>query len=183
MEIRSGGELRAESEGKLVGYAAVFDKRSVNLGGFVEVIQPGAFSGSISDDIRALVDHEGIAIARTANGTLSIAEDDTGLRVEIDPADTTAGRDIRESVSRGDVDQMSFGFSVRSGGDDWDEDDDGMLVRTLTDVRLFEVSIVTFPAYPDTSIASRSMAQWKTCKATPVAARLRMKDGFRRRNL
>lgn len=166
MEIRNhhlAAELRADGDnGKLVGYAAVFNTRSENLGGFVEVIQPGAFAGSLDgDDIRALIDHEGIAIARTKNGTLALREDNKGLLVEIDLPDTTDGRDIRESVRRGDVDQMSFGFFVREGGQVFTEDEDGTVVRTLTDVRLLETSIVTFPAYPDTSVATRSVQEWR----------------------
>lgn len=159
----SSSELRADTDGgKLVGYAAVFNKRSLNLGGFVEVLERGAFAKSLADgsDIRALIDHRGIAIARTSNNTLRLREDDIGLRIEIDPPDTTAGRDIRKSVERGDVDQMSFGFTIREGGEEWAEDDDGVLIRTVSDVSLLEASIVTFPAYPDTSVAKRSVQAW-----------------------
>ena len=185
MELRRAvvNELRAESDGKLVGYAAVFGKRSVDLGGFVEVIQKGAFAKSMGDDIRALIDHEGIAIARTENGTLSLKEDNTGLRVEIDPADTTAGNDIRKSVERGDVDQMSFGFRVREGGQIFSEDEDGMILRTLTDVILREVSIVTFPAYPDTSVAKRSVQAWQDEANQTSLAELVESEGQRQRNL
>lgn len=167
METRSHlSEIRAKGDDKkkkLVGYAAVFDRRSLDLGGFVEVIERGAFAESLNDgvDVRALIDHRGIAIARTGNGTLTLEEDDIGLRVEIDTPDTTAGNDIYTSVQRGDVDQMSFGFTVRNGGDTWEEDDEGMLVRTLTGVNLLETSIVTFPAYPDTTIANRSVQQYR----------------------
>lgn len=165
-------ELRASDDGKLTGYAAVYNKRSENLGGFVEVIQPGAFDGSLSDDIRALVEHGGTAIARTSNGTLELGSDNKGLRVSIDPPDTTAGRDIRESVRRGDVDAMSFGFSVREGGQVFSEDDDGLIVRTLTDIRLFEVSIVTFPAYTDTTIATRSVRSWQDAHGSTSLAEM-----------
>lgn len=156
-------ELRASGEGKLAGYAAVFNKRSVNLGGFVEVISPGAFRSSLErdQDIRALINHDGVPIARRKNGTLSLVEDDTGLRVEIDLPDTTAGHDLRKSVERGDIDQMSFGFNVR---DDAVDEEDGLLIRILRDVDLREVSIVTFPAYPDTSIAKRSVQDFLESK-------------------
>lgn len=185
MEIRAGAELRAAPDGnRLVGHAAVFNKRSVDLGGFVEVIQPGAFSKSLDDDIRALVDHQGIAIARSKNGTLTLREDKVGLSVEIDLPDTNAGRDIRASVERGDVDQMSFGFSVREGGQVFTEDDDGLMVRTLTDVRLFEVSVVTFPAYPDTDVAARAVRAWQESRRrSMIPLRLRMKQGLRARGL
>ncbi len=183
MEIRAGAELSASDTGKLIGHAAVFNKRSVDLGGFVEIIQPGAFRSSLDQDIRALIDHGGIAIARTSNGTLSVSEDDLGLWVEIDLPDTNAGRDIRESVRRGDVDQMSFGFTVREGGQIFSEDEDGMILRTLTDINLIEASIVTFPAYPDTDVAARSVRMWQAKQFSPIAHRVRMKDGLRRRGL
>lgn len=176
MEIRSGSELRAESSNKLVGYAAVFNKRSLDLGGFVEVIQPGAFKSSMGQDVRALIDHKGIAIARTSNSTLIISEDETGLRVEIDLPDTTAGRDIGESVRRGDVDQMSFGFRVREGGQIFTEGEDGEIIRTLTDINLLEASIVTFPAYPDTSVASRSVLAWQEERVLPIIHRAKLRN-------
>ncbi len=180
MEIRIGAELRAaDDDRRLVGHAAVFNSRSVDLGGFVEVIQPGAFATSLkSDDIRALIDHQGIAIARTGNGTLKLSEDKTGLLAEIDLPDTTAGRDIHASVKRGDVDGMSFGFSVRDGGQMFTEDESGMTIRTLTDIRLFEVSVVTFPAYPDTAVAARSVRDWRGTRNAHLLARSRMNTGL-----
>ena len=184
MEIRAGkSELRADGTGKLTGYAAVFNSRSENLGGFVEVIQPGAFTSSMDKDVRALIDHRGIAIARTKNRTLTISEDDRGLFFEIDLPDTTDGQNIRKSVERGDVDQMSFGFTVREGGQFFTEDEDGLIVRTLTDVNLDEISIVTFPAYPDTDVAARSVREWQGNKFSPIPTRLKMKDGLFRRGL
>lgn len=173
MEIRAGASLSAESTGKLVGYASVFNKRSLDLGGFVEIIQPGAFRSSMDQDIRALIDHSGIAIARTTNKTLALSEDREGLKVEIELPDTTAGNDIRESVRRGDVDQMSFGFRVREGGQIFSEDEDGTIIRTLTDIDLSEVSIVTFPAYPDTSVATRSVQAWRESRWSPNTVILR----------
>lgn len=184
MEIRAGAELRAEPESKkLIGHAAVFNKRSLDLGGFVEIIQPGAFKNSLNNDIRALIDHRGIAIARTGNGTLKVEEDEVGLRFEIDLPDTTAGLDIYKSIQRGDVDQMSFGFTVREGGQIFTEDEDGTIIRTLTDINVLEGSIVTFPAYPDTDVAARSVQAWLESKSSYVSNRLRMKDGLRRRRL
>lgn len=159
----TGLEVRAE-EGerpKLVGYAAVFSEQSEDLGGFREQIAPGAFASSLGDDIRALVNHDSSrVIGRTRSGTLALEEDERGLRAEITPPDTSYGRDLVESVSRGDVSQMSFGFRVRPGGQRFEERDDGMILRTLTDVQLFEVSPVTFPAYPQTDIAVRSLESW-----------------------
>ena len=139
------------------GYAAVFNKLSEDLGGFREKIAPGAFARSIKDgdDIRALVDHDSSRLlGRTKANTLTISEDKTGLRAAITPPDTQVGRDIITSIERGDVDGMSFGFITRS--DSWQmvEEEE---IRTLEDVKLLDVSPVTFPAYPDTSVAVRSL--------------------------
>lgn len=138
----------------VAGYAAVFGQPSVMLyNQFREQIERGAFAGSMKDDIRALWNHDdGIVIGRTKSGTLRLAEDAHGLRVEIDmPAER---RDLFESIQRGDVDQMSFGFDTLV--DAWDKDADGVILRTLRSVKLYEVSPVTFPAYPQTEIAQRS---------------------------
>lgn len=161
-----GIELRqspngSDSPGVLVGYAAVFNSLSQNLGGFVEIISPGAFGESIKTaDVRALDSHRDAAtsvIGRTSAGTLRLSEDSTGLRVEIDLPDTTAGRDLAVSVSRGDVDGMSFGFFLSGpDGDSWDLKAP-VAVRTLLSVILVEVSIVAWPAYADTSVAMRSL--------------------------
>lgn len=153
-------EMRAAEDGsnKLVGYAAVFNQRSQLLyGQFYEEIKRGAFTASMGRDIRALWNHNAdFPLGRTRNGTLSLAEDDYGLRVEITPPDTTWGRDAATSIQRGDVDQMSVGFDVPKGGDAWKELPDGKFLRTLTTINLSEVSPVVFPAYTGTEIALRS---------------------------
>ena len=160
-EIRTVKEIRVEGAAsgkpKISGYAAVFNSRSEDLGGFVEVIKPGAFARTLTDgaDVRALVGHDSNqVIGRNKAGTLDVFEDDHGLKVEIDPPDTTVGRDIVESVRRGDIDSMSFGFIVET--DSWNTED-GQEVRTLEDVELLEVSVVAWPAYQDTEVAVRSM--------------------------
>ncbi|TQE98661.1 MAG: HK97 family phage prohead protease [Spiribacter salinus] len=169
-----------ENESRLVGYAAVFNSMSENLGGFREQIAPGAFSRSLAqgEDIRALWNHNSdIVLGRTRSGTLSLVEDENGLRAEIEPPESAGN--LMESVRRGDVSQMSFGFMVRPNGDRIDEDEDGMILRTLTDVRLMEVSAVAFPAYPETSIDARTLEHWRELvrpKATPgQVARARMR--------
>lgn len=147
-------ELRAEGEGRTVaGYAAVFDAPSVLLyNSFKEKIDRGAFAGSLTEDVRALWNHnDDIVIGRTKAQTLRLAEDAHGLRVEIDLPQSRP--ELLESIRRGDVDQMSFAFEVQA--DEWGKGDDGVPLRTLQKVRLFEVSPVTFPAYPQTSIAMR----------------------------
>lgn len=153
-------EERADKTPVLVGYAAVFGKRSVDLGGFTEEVAPGAFANSIrSDDVVALVDHDPSRIlGRTSAKTLALSETDEGLRMEIDLPDTSVGRDIAVSVKRGDVRGASFGF--RTISDDW-KTLEGRAHRTLIEVQLRDVSPVTFPAYPDTSIAMRSLEQFK----------------------
>jgi HK97 family phage prohead protease len=135
------------------GYAAVFNRPSEDLGGFVELIQPGAFAETIKTaDIRALWQHDpAIVLGRTKNGTLRLEEDAVGLRIEIDAPDTQGGRDAVASIQRGDVDQMSFGFEVVREA--WEQG--APVKRTLVELKLFDVSPVTFPAYPQTSVAVR----------------------------
>jgi len=143
----------------LVGYAAVFNSESRDLGGFTEVVLPGAFTRSIEkgDDIKALFNHDyAHVIGRQKNNTLKMVEDEVGLRVEITPPNTTAGRDLLEQVRAGYIDSMSFGFTVNS--QEWDFSDNKR-VRKLKDVTLFEVSVVSEPAYQDTSLAVRSMEE------------------------
>lgn len=155
------GELRVQRrEGgatTIVGYAAVFDKLSVDLWGFRERVARGAFADSIAagDDVRALWNHDpNIVLGRTKSGTLRLEEDDTGLRVEIDPPDTQQARDLVAVIERGDVDQMSFAF--RTIEDKWQIDGEEQYVRTLLQVKLYDVSPATYPAYPDTSMGVRT---------------------------
>jgi HK97 family phage prohead protease len=145
---------------KLVGYPSVFNRMSEDLGGFYEIVAPGTFTETVQvDDIRALFNHEsGQVLGRNKAGTLRLREDSEGLLAEIDLPDTTAGRDTAISVERGDITGMSFGFSTLS--DEWKRED-GKRIRTLKKVRLFDVSPVTFPAYPDTKVAVRSMNHWE----------------------
>lgn len=151
-------EMRAAQEDgkpvKLNGYAAVFNSLSQVIYGFFEMIAPGAFAGTIDDDIRALWNHDtNYVLGRTKSGTLTLAEDDKGLRVSIEPPRSPVVDSFVASVQRGDVDQMSFGFSVLE--DTWDELEDGTIVRTLKKVKLYEVSPVAFPAYTATEVSVR----------------------------
>ncbi len=143
------------SAGSVSGIAAVFNKLSEDLGGFREKIQPGAFAKSIKDgDIRALFNHDpNLILGRTKSGTLSLKEIEAGLSVSIDMPDTSIANDLTVSMKRGDISQMSFGFTPVK--DKW-ETVDGKDVRTLLEVKLFDVSPVTFPAYPETSVQARS---------------------------
>lgn len=160
IEVRTYGEIRMDaSERKLRGYAIVFHKRSEDLGGFREVILPEAVDRTLSEalDVRALVDHDPAKIiGRTTAGTLRLRKDGRGFLAEITPPNTTAARDILESIDRGDVSGMSFAF--RTLEDDW-HIEDGLPIREVIDMRIREVSIVSFPAYPDTDVqvAKRSL--------------------------
>lgn len=151
------------------GYAAVFNKRSEVLYDFVEQIEAGFFAPALKQDIRALWNHNpDKPLGRTKNKTLTLAEDERGLSVRIVPPDTQWGRDAVTAIQRGDVTQMSFGFSVRKGGDAWVTEKNGLKVRTLKAggiERLYDVSPVTFPAYPQTSAQVRAMVESMTAEA------------------
>lgn len=152
-------EVRAGKTGKttLVGHAAVFNAISEDLGGFRETIRKGAFAGSLSRDVRALFNHDpNLVLGRSRSGTLRMEEDEVGLRVEVDLPNTSAARDLAELVARGDVDQMSFAF--RTLKDQWSTEG-GEPRRELLDVELYDVSLVTFPAYPQTDIKAREQAE------------------------
>lgn len=146
---------------RLTGYAAVFDSLSEDLGGFRERIAKGAFAAVLGDDVRSLWNHDpNFLLGRTASGTLRLAEDEVGLAIENDMPDTAFARDLGVLIDRGDVREMSFAFTV--GDDVWTAEGDEV-TRTITRIdRLYDVSPVTFPAYPDTSVAARAFADW--CK-------------------
>jgi len=153
-------ELRQGPTGdgmSFTGYAAVFNSDSEPLP-FIERIAPGAFKKSLKgrNTIKMYMNHDSsMLLASTRSKTLRLQEDSKGLLVEADLPDTSVGRDLSVLMKRGDVDSMSFGFSVASGGDSWS--DDGM-TRELRQVRLHEVSVVTgFPAYKATSASVRSL--------------------------
>lgn len=163
MERRVFGltELRAEGDGEgrtLKGYAAVFNQLSEPMWGMREKIRPGAFAKTLGEaDIRAVWNHNAdYVLGRTKTGSLTLREDERGLWVEIKPPGTTWANDFVESIRRGDVDQMSFGFeTVR---DFW-EGEEGQQIRTLVEVKLYEVSPVTFPAYPQTEVSLRALEE------------------------
>ena len=146
-------EVREDGTGMhLEGYAALFNSRSENLGGFTETIKPGAFRASLRsrNDIKLLWNHDsGAVLGSTRAGTLTLTEDDRGLRVSATLPNTSYGRDAAELVRRGDVSAFSFGFSMPArGGDEWNAEG---TERVLKSVRLHEVSLVAFPAYPETA--------------------------------
>lgn len=163
-------ELRVKTEDEkmvLTGYAAVFDSLSENLGGFREKIQPGAFKNAlVKSDVRALFNHDSnYVLGRTTSKTLRLKEDSFGLLMECDLPDTQFARDLMTSINRGDITQQSFGFTVKT--DQWEEDrDKEETTRTLVEIdQLFDVSPVTFPAYPDTTVAKRGLEQYQKTTA------------------
>jgi HK97 family phage prohead protease len=148
-------EAHPDDGRRFSGYAAVWDSPSLPLP-FTETITRGAFSRTLEANNRIHLLHAHnpeLILASTRGGTLRLQEDDRGLRVEADLADTTWGRDVAELVRRGDIGSMSIGFSVPHGGDAW-TDDGGE--RTLNEVRLHEVSTVGSPAYDSTTASVRS---------------------------
>jgi HK97 family phage prohead protease len=147
-------EVRAIGEGNsLVGYAAVFDSPSEPLP-WIEYVRKGAFAKTLKDgaDVRLLIDHEGVPLARSKSGTLTMEEDERGLKVQadLDPTNPDAAR-IISAMRRGDISQMSFAF--RTVKDSWSAD---RSTRELKEVQLFDVSVVTFPAYEATVAELRS---------------------------
>jgi len=143
----------------IAGYAAVFNKLSLDLGGFRERIRPGAFRKCLdgNPDVRALFNHDAnLVLGRTRAKTLRLREDGAGLFIRITPPDTNAGRDVVESVKRGDVSGMSFAFWTRE--DSWHVEG-GENVRDLIEVDIDggDVSPVTYPAYPDTEVGVRAL--------------------------
>jgi HK97 family phage prohead protease len=165
MVVTSGIQFRAAAAGSaspgiLEGYAAKFNVPSADLGGFIEVIKPGAFKRALklNQDVRALQDHDSSRVlGRTTSGTLSLIEDAVGLKFKCVLPNTSVGRDAFTLVSRRDVTGCSFAFRVANGGEKWTTSESGT-IRELTDVDLFDVSpVVTFPAYSDTNVSANSM--------------------------
>jgi HK97 family phage prohead protease len=164
VEKRTAGETLP----KITGYAAVFDSLSEDLGGFREKIAPGAFKKAIKrSDARALVNHDSnLLLGRQSSGTLRLKEDSTGLHMEIDPPDTSYARDLITLIERGDIREQSFGFTVKT--ETWEDIDKREPIRTLVEIdRLYDVSPVAYPAYPETSVALRSLEEAK--KTEPEA--------------
>jgi len=167
-------ELRAAEGDKpsriVRGYAAKFKTKSENLGSrsyeFFETIEPGAFDEVLKNDVRALFNHDAnqiLARSKGGDGTLKLGVDSTGLWYEFEAPDTRAGNDLLVSLRRGDVDQSSFAFTVAKDGQEWVEartDEKTTVTRTIKKVeRLFDVSPVTYPAYADTSVNVRALAE------------------------
>ena len=160
---------------RLIGHAALFNSRSVDLGGFFEVISPGAFRRTLADghNVLALHYHQHPAIlGSTRSGALSLREDDRGLAFELALPETSLGRDVHALVKRGDLASMSFAFRVPDDdGEIWRQSRNGIIERTLLDVDLSEISTVALPAYPATSVSARSVEQFKSRLANDLRRR------------
>lgn len=179
IERRFSTEMRFDAaEKKITGYAALYNSRSEDLGGFLETIRAGAFTRTLASkpDVRALIDHnQSKILGRTLSGTLILTEDSRGLAVTINPPETQYAADLMTVMARGDVTQMSFAF--HSAVDSWSVVD-GQRMRELVDLDLVDVSVVTYPAYPETSVAVRSMGEWVDRDAAQRRARwLRLAGG------
>jgi len=148
-------EVRAEGDGMtFTGYASVFNSPSEDLGGFIEYVAPGAFKRSLQsrNEVKLLWNHDsGEPLASLRGGTMQLVEDEQGLKVTAKLPNTSRGRDVAELLRTKVIDSMSFGFNVIK--DTWSRDGQ---TRTLESVRLFEVSVVSFPAYSATIAQVRS---------------------------
>ena len=147
----------------IVGYTATYNQETRIGGkkyGFREIIRPGFFTKALMEkhDVRALFNHDSnFILGRSASGTLSMREDETGLFVEIEPADTQAGRDTVTSIERGDVDGMSFAFTVNKVRWEQNDEDPSEDLRELLEIdQLFDVGPVVYPAYESTSADTKS---------------------------
>lgn len=168
----------------IVGHAAVFNAETDIGGYFMERVAPGAFKRAIGeDDVRSLFNHDpNFVLGRTKAGTLTLREDETGLMTETTPPDTQFARDLLVSIARGDISQMSFAFRVKR--ESWEEKGDKWL-RTIEDVELFDVSPVTYPAYPTTDVGLRNLDLYRkthmpsgltTATAAPTIPRSRIQS-------
>ena len=155
-------ELREVAVGsQLVGYAAVFNSPTVIGGRFREQVMPSAFKKTLRDsDIRALVNHDpNLLLGRNKAGTLRLSTDEHGLHYEIDLPDTQTGRDWHTSIERGDMTQSSFAFEAIRQDLTHPENVEELPTRSLVEVKLFDISAVTYPAYEDTAVQARSVLE------------------------
>lgn len=163
-EVKFRNSDKQDFIGVIAGYAVVFDKASQNLGGFVEYIRPTAFDDVDMTDVVALYDHDfGNVLGRTSAETLKLKIDNRGLYFELSIPDTTVGRDVYTNIRAGNLQGMSFGFTVVQ--DDWQSGTDGVAIRHVETIgELYEVSVVAMPAYQDTTVEATRALQKSTYK-------------------
>lgn len=162
IEVRRRPEARADGDGSqsevvtLAGYAAKFNVLSEIMWDFQETISPGAFDDVMGDDVRCLFNHDAnLILGRTTSGTLRLSLDEVGLSYECDLPQTHSAENVAAAIERGDVTQSSFAFIVAEA--DWTEREDGTWLRTITKLkRLYDVSPVTYPGYPDATVGMRA---------------------------
>tara|TARA_Y100000593_G_scaffold95024_1_gene198482 strand:- start:6533 stop:7171 length:639 start_codon:yes stop_codon:yes gene_type:complete len=167
-------ERRADGTATISGYAAVYHRED-NPGtqyelmpNYYERIQPGAFTRALNegDDVRALFNHDASAVlGRSKSGTLRLSADKVGLKYEVDLPNTQLARDLAESVERGDISGSSFAFSVTPEGQKIERDKDGTTYRNILETRLYDVSVVTYPAYEAATSGLRSAENVEEAKA------------------
>lgn len=176
LEVRA--EVKAGTIGTLHGYAAVFESNSQDFGGWREVIRKGSFTRSLKDlpDVRALYQHNpAVVLGRAGAKTLTLREDEHGLAIEIDLIDTQENRDVLANVRAGNLDAMSFGMVPKRSS--WDLDTDGKRgydLRILEDIDLYEVSVVTWPAYEETEVATRDYKSFKELRSVNTTTPYRL---------
>lgn len=177
-------QLDVTSERRMTGYGIVFNSLSQDLGGFKERISPSAVDRTLKSgaNVDALQDHRretSTILGSTDTGMLKLTKDRHGLAVDIRPPDTSSVRDLLTVVKAGLAKGMSFAFRVFPDGQTWDEEDD-VLVRTVTDMEFYEVSVVVNPAYLQTEIAARNhdrdiraLAEYQSSKPWKPSLKLR----------
>jgi HK97 family phage prohead protease len=160
----SQAEVRASKDSRLIeGYAIVFNSESRDLGGFREIIKPEAVDGVLENaDVLALLNHDQsrglLARSTKGEGTLTLSVDDKGVRYKFSSPNTSLGDEVLEGVSRGDIRTSSFAFVCADGGQEWRKQEDGTFLRTITAFAdIMDVSAVYREAYPDTTVAKRSL--------------------------
>ncbi|WP_239724553.1 HK97 family phage prohead protease [Mammaliicoccus sp. A-M4] len=176
-EIRAMETIKATDDEKMIveGYALRFNTLSNDLGGFVEEISPEALKEADLSDVRCLIDHDSSKVlGRTTSETLELKVDDEGLYFRTQLPDTTYAKDLYENIRLGNINQCSFGFILDENGDEFEKREDGLFKRTLRKIKsLFDVSVVTYPAYNDTQVAPalRSIEQIKEQELADIKAK------------
>lgn len=164
-EVRA--EMQSEQPTRIIGYGSVFNSRSEPLWGFREIIKPGSFDDVLTNDVRGLFNHDpNFILGRSTSGTLALSVDERGLQYNITAPDTQTIRDlVIAPMMRGDITQSSFAFQVSRDGEDWYEDEEGIVIREISRFsRLFDVSPVTYPAYQEADSGVRSMKAWQEAR-------------------
>jgi HK97 family phage prohead protease len=169
-------ETRKDGQTVLRGYAVVYDRLSLDLGGFRERILPGAFDKMLakragSRDLVSYFNHDpNLLLGRESSGTLRVWSDDKGVGFEVVPPVTRA--DVLELVNRRDVKGASFAFTVEKGGESWASDERGNTIREIREAQMYELGPVVTPAYPSTTaaVAMRSYEAWLASQTAPAQA-------------